>query len=75
MGVLVGPSVLCFRRCPWYFKCIVMYAQYRFRGCMRQTAEAELLVQLQNWSVLLNGDRRLIGRQGMHFNNTALYSG
>lgn len=44
MGVLVGPSVLCFRRCPWYFKCIVMYARYRFRECMRRTAEAELLV-------------------------------
>ena len=75
MGVLVGPSVLCFRRYPGYFKCIVMYAQYKFRMYMRRTAEAELLVQLRNWSVLLNGDRRLNGRQGVRFDKTALYFG
>ena len=75
MGVLVGLSVLCFRRCPGYFKCIVMYARYRFRRYMRRTAEPELVVRVQYWSVLLNGDRQLNGRQGMRFNKTALYFG
>ena len=61
MGVLAGSSVLCFRRCPGYFKCIVMYARYRFRRYMRWAAKAELLVLLQNWSIMLNGDRWLKG--------------
>ena len=75
MGVLVGPSILRFRRCPGYLKCIVMYARYRFRRYMRRTAEAELLVLLQTWSIMLNGDRWLNGQQGMRFNETALYFG
>ena len=37
-------SILCFRQCTWYFKCVVMYARYRFSRYMRRTAEAELLV-------------------------------
>ena len=36
-------SVLCFRRCPWYLKCVVMYTRYSFIVYMRWVAEAELL--------------------------------
>ena len=74
MAMLAGSSVLCFRRCPGYLKCIVMYAQYRFRRYMRWAAEAELLSPLRNWSIPLNGDRWLNGRQGMQFNKADLYS-
>ena len=74
-GMLAGLSVLCFRQCPWYLECIVMYARYEFCVYMRWAAEAELLVLLRIWSILLNGDRWLKGRQGMWFNKTALYFG
>ena len=37
-------------------------------------AEAKLLVQLHNLSVLPNGDRRLYGQQGTRFNKADLYS-
>ena len=74
-GMLAGLSVLCFRRCPWYLECVVMYAQYKFRRYMRWAVEAELLFPLRNWSILLNGDRWLNGQQGMRFNKTALYFG
>ena len=50
--MLAGLSVLCFRQCPWYLKCIVMYARYKFRGYMRWAAEAELLFPLRYWSIL-----------------------
>ena len=46
-GMLASLSVLCFRQCPWYLKCIVMYARYKFCGYMRWAAEAELLLPLQ----------------------------
>ena len=75
MEVLVGLSVLCIRQCPGYFKCIVMYARYIFRRYMRWATEAELLIELRNWSILLNGDRWLNGRQGVRFNEAALYFG
>ena len=35
--------VLCFRQCPWYLECVIMYARYSFNGCTRWAAEAELL--------------------------------
>ena len=50
--MLAGLSVLCFRQCPWYLKCVVMYARYKFRGYMRWAAEAELLLLLRDWSIL-----------------------
>ena len=50
--MLVGLSVLCFRQCPWYLKCIVMYARYKFCGYMRWAAEAKLLFLLRDWSIL-----------------------
>ena len=46
-GVLADLSVLCFRQCPWYLKCVVMYARYSFNGYMRWATEAELLFLLQ----------------------------
>ena len=48
--MLAGLSVLCFRQCPWYLKCIVMYARYKFCGYMRWAAEAELLFPFREWS-------------------------
>ena len=51
-GVLADLSVLCFRQCSWYLKCVVMYARYKFCGYMRWAAEAELLFLLQDWSIL-----------------------
>ena len=32
-GMLAGLSVLCFCQCPWYLKCVVMYARYRLSRC------------------------------------------
>ena len=49
-GMLAGLSVLCFRRCPWYLECVVMYAwceSCRYSGWV---AEAELLFPLGEWS-------------------------
>ena len=41
--MFVDLFVLCFRRCPWYLKCVVMYTRYSFIVYMRWVAEAELL--------------------------------
>ena len=49
--MLAGLSVVCFRQCPWYLKCVVMYARYKFCGYMRWAAEAELLLLLWDWSI------------------------
>ena len=50
--MLAGLSVLCFCQCPWYLKCVVMHARYKFCGYMRWAAEAELLFLLRDWSIL-----------------------
>ena len=50
--MLAGLAVLCFRQCPWYLECVVMYARYKFCGYMRWAAEAELLFLLRGWSIL-----------------------
>ena len=44
-------SVLYCRRCPWYLKCVVMYARYSFIMYMRWVAEAELLFLFWTWSI------------------------
>ena len=57
-GMLAGLSVVCFRQCPWYFDCVVMYARHKFCRCMRGAAEAGLLFSLREslilrWKLLL----------------------
>ena len=49
-GMLAGLSVLCFRRCPWYLECVVMYARCKSCRYMRWVAEAELLFPFREWS-------------------------
>ena len=56
--MLAGLSVVCFRQCPWYLECVVMYARYKYCGYMRWAAEAELLFSLRDWSVI--GGRLLL---------------
>ena len=46
-GVLAGLSVVCFRQCPWYLECVVMYARYKFCRYTRWAAEAGLLFSLR----------------------------
>ena len=49
-GILVGLSVLCFHRCPWYLECVVMCAWCKFHQYSRWVAEAELLFAFREWS-------------------------
>ena len=49
-GMLAGLSVLCFRRCPWYLECVVMYAWCESSRYSRWVAEAELLFLFREWS-------------------------
>ena len=51
-GILAGLSILCFRRCPWYLECVVMYARCKSCRYMRWVAEAELLFPFREWSNL-----------------------
>ena len=48
--MLAGLSVLCFRQCPWYLECVVMYAWCKSRRYSRWVAEAELLFPFREWS-------------------------
>ena len=48
--MLVGLSVLCFRRCPGYIECIVMCVWYKFRQYSRWVAGDELLFAFRGWS-------------------------
>ena len=52
MGMLAGLSVLCFRLCPWYLECVVVYARYTFCRYTQWAAEAGLLFLLRDWSIL-----------------------
>ena len=49
-GMLAGLSVLCFRRCPWYLECVVMYTWCKSCEYSRWVAEAELLFPFWEWS-------------------------
>ena len=49
--MLAGLSVVCFRQCPWYLECVMMYARYKFCRCARWAAEAGLLFLLREWSI------------------------
>ena len=65
--MLAGLSILCFRRCPWYLECVVMYAWCKPRRYGRWVAEAELLFPFREWSnfggkLLLAPDVRLASR-------------
>ena len=48
--MLAGLSILCFRRCPWYLECVVMYAWCKSCQYSRWVAEAELLFPFREWS-------------------------
>ena len=48
--ILAGLSILCFRRCPWYLECVVMYAWCESHRYGRWVAEAELLFPFRGWS-------------------------
>ena len=50
MGIFAGLSILCFRRCPWYLECVVMYAWCKLCQYSRWAAEAELLFLFWEWS-------------------------
>ena len=57
-GVLAGLSVVCFRQCPRYLECVVMYARYKFCRYTRWATEAGLLFSLREslilrWKLLL----------------------
>ena len=41
--MLAGLSVLCFRQCPWYLECVVMYAWCKSCPYVRWVAETKLL--------------------------------
>ena len=49
-GMRAGLSVLCFRRCPWYLECVVMYTRCKSCQYRRLAAEAELLFLFREWS-------------------------
>ena len=48
--MLAGLSVLCFRQCPWYLECVVMYAWCKSCQHSGWVAEAELLFPFREWS-------------------------
>ena len=50
MGMLAGLSVLCFRRCPWYLECVVMYTWCKSCEYSRWVAGTELLFPFREWS-------------------------
>ena len=50
MGILAGLSILCFRRCPWYLECVVMYEWCESCQYSRWVAETELLFPFREWS-------------------------
>ena len=43
---LLNEPLLHLRLCPWYFKCVVMYARYNCHHLVGTGTEAELLVEL-----------------------------
>ena len=70
--MLAGLSVLCFRRCPWYLECVVMYVWCEFCQYSRWVAEAELLFPFQEWSnfrgkLFLAPGVRLVSRSVVFF--------
>ena len=48
--MLVGLSVLCFHRCPWYLECVLMCEWCKFCQYITWVAEDELLLAFREWS-------------------------
>ena len=48
--MLVGLSVLFFRRCPWYLECVVMRPWCKFCQYSRWVAVVKLLFAFRQWS-------------------------